>query len=93
MVLAHITYRHVTDYMCLDPSSLMYINLFFCFHILHSGMLEGLCISLYDVLRPLIIHINHLETLAELCSILKIEMLQDHVQNNRKYYVVKHLTT
>ncbi|XP_072033720.1 conserved oligomeric Golgi complex subunit 3-like isoform X2 [Amphiura filiformis] len=45
-------------------------------------MLEILCISLYDVLRPLIIHINHLETLAELCSILKIEMLQDHVQNN-----------
>ena len=50
-------------------------------------MLEGLCISLYDVLRPLIIHINHLETLAELCSILKIEMLQDHVQNNRKYFI------
>ena len=54
-------------------------------------MLEGLCISLYDVLRPLIIHINHLETLAELCSILKIEMLQDHVQNNRKYFIRKYL--
>ncbi|PIK55765.1 putative conserved oligomeric Golgi complex subunit 3 [Apostichopus japonicus] len=45
-------------------------------------MLEGLCMSLYDVLRPLIIHINHLETLAELCGILKNEMLQDHVLNN-----------
>ncbi|XP_033099795.1 conserved oligomeric Golgi complex subunit 3-like [Anneissia japonica] len=47
-------------------------------------LLESLCSSLYDVLRPLIIHINHLETLAELCSILKIEMLQDHVQNSPK---------
>uniref|UniRef100_A0A8C6U2W6 Conserved oligomeric Golgi complex subunit 3 n=1 Tax=Neogobius melanostomus TaxID=47308 RepID=A0A8C6U2W6_9GOBI len=41
-----------------------------------------LCLSLYDVLRPMIIHIIHLETLSELCSILKNEMLEDHVQNN-----------
>ncbi|KAJ8310120.1 hypothetical protein KUTeg_011985 [Tegillarca granosa] len=47
-------------------------------------MLERLCNSLYDVLRPMIIHINHLETLAELCSILKIEMLEEHVQNNNQ---------
>ncbi|CAH1781599.1 unnamed protein product [Owenia fusiformis] len=45
-------------------------------------MLEKLCNILYDVFRPLIIHINHLETLSELCSILKIEMLEEHVQNN-----------
>lgn len=38
--------------------------------------------SLYDVLRPLIIHVVHLETLSELCGILKNEMLEDHVQNN-----------
>ncbi|XP_026472780.1 conserved oligomeric Golgi complex subunit 3-like [Ctenocephalides felis] len=44
--------------------------------------LHGLCSTLYDMLRPLIIHINHLETLAELCSILKVEMLDEHVQNN-----------
>nr|XP_042907553.1 conserved oligomeric Golgi complex subunit 3 isoform X1 [Parasteatoda tepidariorum] len=42
--------------------------------------LEGLCIRLYDVLRPIIIHINHLETLAELCGILKVEMLEEHIQ-------------
>ncbi|GLH07911.1 Conserved oligomeric Golgi complex subunit 3 [Gryllus bimaculatus] len=44
--------------------------------------LEGLCTSLYDTLRPIIIHINHLETLAEVCSILRLEMLEEHVQNN-----------
>lgn len=47
-----------------------------------SELLEKLCLSLYDVLRPLIIHIVHLETLSELCSILKNEMLEDHVHNN-----------
>uniref|UniRef100_A0A672SJ88 Conserved oligomeric Golgi complex subunit 3 n=1 Tax=Sinocyclocheilus grahami TaxID=75366 RepID=A0A672SJ88_SINGR len=45
-------------------------------------LLEKLCVSLYDVLRPLIIHVVHLETLSELCGILKNEMLEDHVQNN-----------
>lgn len=52
------------------------------FLIFDSELLEKLCLSLYDVLRPLIIHIIHLETLSELCSILKNEMLEDHVQNN-----------
>ncbi|KAJ7324468.1 hypothetical protein JRQ81_017488 [Phrynocephalus forsythii] len=45
-------------------------------------LLEKLCMSLYDVFRPLIIHVIHLETLSELCGILKNEMLEDHVQNN-----------
>ncbi|XP_040057087.1 conserved oligomeric Golgi complex subunit 3 [Gasterosteus aculeatus] len=45
-------------------------------------LLEKLCLSLYDVLRPLIIHVVHLETLSELCGILKNEMLEDHVHNN-----------
>ncbi|XP_011312499.1 conserved oligomeric Golgi complex subunit 3 [Fopius arisanus] len=47
-----------------------------------AGYLEGLCTSLYDILRPSIIHINHLETLAEICCILRIEMLEEHVQNH-----------
>ncbi|XP_065353989.1 conserved oligomeric Golgi complex subunit 3 [Cloeon dipterum] len=47
-----------------------------------TSYLEVLCNSLYDELRPLIIHINHLETLAELCSILRLEMLEEHVQAN-----------
>ncbi|XP_053672062.1 conserved oligomeric Golgi complex subunit 3 [Anopheles nili] len=41
--------------------------------------MEGLCTILYDTLRPYIIRIDHLETLAEICSILKVEMLDEHV--------------
>ncbi|XP_050460951.1 conserved oligomeric Golgi complex subunit 3 [Cataglyphis hispanica] len=47
-----------------------------------TSYLESLCTSLYDALRPFIIHINHLETLAEICCILRIEMLDEYVQNN-----------
>lgn len=56
--------------------------LFIC--IIFSTYLEGLSTILYDTLRPFIIHINHLETLAEICSILRVEMLNEHVHHNRK---------
>uniref|UniRef100_A0A336LNT1 Conserved oligomeric Golgi complex subunit 3 n=1 Tax=Culicoides sonorensis TaxID=179676 RepID=A0A336LNT1_CULSO len=49
---------------------------------INSSYLEGICTILYDTLRPCIIHINHLETLAEICSILRIEMIEEHVQND-----------
>ena len=61
-----------------DPESVLVCFIFF----VHSELLEKLCLSLYDVLRPMIIHVIHLETLSELCGILKNEMLEDHVQNN-----------
>nr|CAG4649996.1 EOG090X02EM [Sida crystallina] len=44
--------------------------------------LEQLCSLLYDILRPHIIHINHLETMAELCFILRVEMIDEHVNSN-----------
>lgn len=72
----------------------MYKEMKQCF-IPDSELLEKLCLSLYDVLRPLIIHIIHLETLSELCSILKNEMLEDHVQNNgvlEVFFFSQHLT-
>ncbi|XP_057302069.1 conserved oligomeric Golgi complex subunit 3-like [Hydractinia symbiolongicarpus] len=43
-------------------------------------LMENLCGILYETFRPLIIHMTHMETLAELCNILKVEMLEDHVQ-------------
>uniref|UniRef100_T1J4T0 Conserved oligomeric Golgi complex subunit 3 n=1 Tax=Strigamia maritima TaxID=126957 RepID=T1J4T0_STRMM len=64
-------------------------QLYFQFFTKHSlqldEFLEGLCCILYDVLRPLIIHIHHLETLSELCSILKIEMIDEHIRNNPEH--------
>ena len=50
-----------------DQLSLMNVFLFPL-----SSLLEILCSVLYDSLRPVIIHMNHMETLTELCSILKV---------------------
>ncbi|XP_055614526.1 conserved oligomeric Golgi complex subunit 3 [Uranotaenia lowii] len=47
-----------------------------------TAYMEGLCTILYDILRPFIIRIDHLETLAEICSILRVEMLEEHVNYN-----------
>ncbi|XP_074649305.1 conserved oligomeric Golgi complex subunit 3-like [Tubulanus polymorphus] len=68
-------------HVCEDEYQLY--NQFFTEHTMQlDHMLQRLCTLLYDVFRPLIIHINHLETLSELCSILKVEMLDEHVSNN-----------
>ncbi|KOB76913.1 Uncharacterized protein OBRU01_05183 [Operophtera brumata] len=39
--------------------------------------LQSLCTVLYETLRPQVIHINHLETLAELCVILRVEVIEE----------------
>ncbi|CAI5437449.1 unnamed protein product [Caenorhabditis angaria] len=38
---------------------------------------EQMCRLLYDMLRPRIVHNPHLETLAELCNMIKIEMIEN----------------
>ncbi|KAL3848397.1 hypothetical protein ACJMK2_019255 [Sinanodonta woodiana] len=92
--IADLAAKHVRDHcslmrsgcafmvhVCVDEYQL-YLNFFSRSTPLLDEMLEKLCTHLYDMLRPLIIHVNHLETLAELCSILKLEMLEEHVQHN-----------
>ncbi|KAH9512323.1 Golgi transport complex subunit 3 [Bulinus truncatus] len=68
-------------HVCEDEYQL-YFNFFSKATPLLDAMLERICNNLYDVFRPLIIHINHLETLSELCSILKVEMMEEHVKQN-----------
>ncbi|KAJ8962991.1 hypothetical protein NQ314_005630, partial [Rhamnusium bicolor] len=47
-----------------------------------NDYLGALCQHLYDILRPSLITINHIEVLSELCGILKGEMLNEKVVDN-----------
>lgn len=66
------------------PSSCLHLPLF---TLPSSGLLESLSYTLYDTLRPIIIHTNHLETLADYCTIFKVT----HIYNTYCYYDT-HLT-
>jgi len=55
--------------------------------------LERLCLVLYDNLRPLIIHVTHLETLAELTSILRNEVVGQHCTQHAQLIAFKRVAT
>lgn len=92
--IKNLTVKHKGDHCALVRSSCAFLvhvchdeqRLFHQFFSVASEQLisymEGICTILYDTLRPFVIHINHLETLAEICSILRIEMMEEHVQND-----------
>lgn len=66
---------------CHDESAL-YKHFFTQYSTPLQEYLQSLCNSLYETLRPHIIHINHLETLAELCVILRVEVIEEQVNND-----------
>lgn len=73
---------HHNNYSNVYFSCKVYIFHKVCF----SDYLYSICQNLYDVLRPCLIGINHIEVLTELCTILK-EMVGENIQNNRMYYI------
>jgi len=58
-----------------------------------GDFLERLCLVLYDNLRPLIIHVTHLETLAELTSILRNEVVGQHCAQHSQLTAFKRVAT
>ncbi|XP_023014719.2 conserved oligomeric Golgi complex subunit 3 [Leptinotarsa decemlineata] len=49
-----------------------------------TDYLGTLCQHLYDILRPNLITINHIEVLSELCGILRTELLNDRVVDSEQ---------
>lgn len=92
--LYEIKDKHKTDYSILFRSSGLFMMKVCqdetnCFNYFFKKMspqfdnyLSSLCQNLYDILRPCLIGINHIEILSELCSILRKEMLNDRVMSN-----------
>ncbi|XP_057364562.1 conserved oligomeric Golgi complex subunit 3-like [Daphnia carinata] len=92
--LTDLSTTYVRDHCALSRCSCTFLlrichdewQLYHQFFGMKSELLEDymdqLCGLLYDLLRPHIIHSNHLETLAELCFILRVEMIDEHINNN-----------
>ena len=64
-------------HICKDEYQL-YFQFFTKSSPLLDDFLEKLCTKLYNVLRPIVIHINQFEVLAELCTIIKYETIEEY---------------
>nr|CAG4649154.1 EOG090X02EM [Scapholeberis mucronata] len=102
--LTDLSTTYVRDHCALSRCSCTFIlrichdewQLYHQFFGLYSPFLDDyldqLCGLLYDLLRPHIIHSDHLETLAELCFIFRVEMIDEHVNNNPEQLQAFHRT-
>ena len=55
------------------------------FYFNFSEFLDKNCRKLYDTLRPVVIHLEHLESLSEICYILKNELIDENILNQSLY--------
>ena len=53
---------------------------------------DTICVIFYDYLRPKIVNLKHLETLSEIATILKLELME-HVSNNNSSISFKNSIT
>lgn len=54
-----------------------------------SDFLDQLCLTLYDKLRPTIIHLEHLESLSEICALIKYEFMEENMHQDELESFVK----
>lgn len=45
--------------------------------------------TLYEKLRPIVIHLEHLESLSELCTLIKYEFIEDNLDQDELESFVK----
>lgn len=93
--LQELKNQHKTDYSVLFRSCCIFTikvctDEVMCYNFFFTNLspqlhdyLSSLCQHLYDILRPCLIHINHIEILCELCSILKGEMSNEKNVSNQ----------
>uniref|UniRef100_A0A1I8IGH4 Conserved oligomeric Golgi complex subunit 3 n=1 Tax=Macrostomum lignano TaxID=282301 RepID=A0A1I8IGH4_9PLAT len=70
-------------HLCDDEESL-FRQFFRSLHPLLTAMLRRLCSTFYDAFRPTVVHLQHLETLSELCHILQREAIDLAAQQQQQ---------
>ncbi|KAH9422523.1 Golgi transport complex subunit 3 [Dermatophagoides pteronyssinus] len=77
-------YTHI----CRDEYQL-YFQFFTQISSTFNEFLDQLCLSLYDKLRPIIIHLEHLESLSEICALIKFEFIEENLNQDELESFVK----
>lgn len=75
-------------HICRDEYQL-YFQFFSQMNASLSNFLDRLCMSLYDKLRPIVIHLEHLESLSEICALIKSEFIEENIHQDELESFVK----